>query len=209
MASKRAHVFKSSDLQPTSAPTQLLSNNLCWNSVGRILPRLKLLLSLELLKRLGVMSKRIIAAIIGLLAIAAGLVACGFTLEVAHDFRSPETPFWGNVFGSLFMGAVALCGLTFGIRFLQFAWFGTSQPITGRVSSVLLGLGFFFPGFVFSLPFTILLWVTHKWPDGTENDLAAFLASFFIGISAAIACCLILSFKRRSQGKSEGSGQKA
>ena len=85
------------------------------------------------------MSKRIIAAIIGLLAIAAGLVACGFTLEVAHDFRSPETPFWENVFGSVFMGAVALCGLTFGIRFLQFAWFGTSQPISWP--SVVCSLG--------------------------------------------------------------------
>lgn len=153
------------------------------------------------------MPKRVIAAIIGLLAIAAGLVACGFTLEVTHDFGSPETPFWENVFGSVFMGAVALCGLTFGFRFLRFAWFGTSQPISGRVSSVLLGLGFFFPGFAFSLPFTILLWVTHRWPDGTENDLAAFLASFFIGISTAIACCVILLNNQKRHGKSKAAGQ--
>ena len=65
------------------------------------------------------MPKRIIAAMIGILAIAAGIVACGFAYEAAWDFRSPEASFWSNAFGSLLMGAMAFGGFVLGIRLLR------------------------------------------------------------------------------------------
>jgi len=99
------------------------------------------------------MPKRIIAAIIGTLAVAVGIVACGYTYEVARDFGNPEVSFWPNVLGTAFMGTIALGGLTLGMRFLRFALLGRASEERSRLSAVLLGLGCFFPGFAFSVPF--------------------------------------------------------
>jgi hypothetical protein len=57
--------------------------------------------------------------------------------------------------------------------------------------AVLLGGGFFFPGFIFSLPLTII-WARHTWPGDGQSDLAAMQVSCYIGVAAAIVCCVVL-----------------
>ena len=143
------------------------------------------------------MPKRIIAAIIGTLAIAAGIVACGFGYEAAWDFRSPEASFWSNAFGTLLMGTMAFGGFVLGIRLLRLARSGVSQPLTGTVSAIFLGLACFFPGFVFSLPVTIL-WARHKWPGDGQSDLGALGISCLIGVAAAVVGCAVLLNRRRT-----------
>jgi hypothetical protein len=60
---------------------------------------------------------------------------------------------------------------------------------------MLLGIGFFFPGFVFSLPLTIL-WARLTWPSDGQSDLAAMQVSLYIGLTAAIVCTIVLLRKR-------------
>ena len=56
------------------------------------------------------MPKRIIAAIIGALAVVSGNSCVWLHLEVARDFGNPEVSFWPNVLGTAFMGTIALGG---------------------------------------------------------------------------------------------------
>ena len=66
-----------------------------------------------------------------------------------------------------------------------------SDPSSNWVRPVLLGIGFFFPGFVFSLPL-IVLWARHTWPDDGKSYLGAIDASFYVGVPAAFICCAVL-----------------
>jgi hypothetical protein len=62
---------------------------------------------------------------------------------------------------------------------------------------MLLGIGFFFPGFVFSLPLTVL-WARHTWPGDGQDYLAAMDASSCVGVAAAIICFVVLLKKHMS-----------
>jgi hypothetical protein len=68
-------------------------------------------------------------------------------------------------------------------------WPEYANPELGEIR--LLGIAFFFPGFVFSLPLTILcaglIWTT----DG-KNYVAAVGVSFCVGVAAAIVCTIML-----------------
>ena len=141
------------------------------------------------------MSKRIIAAAVGVVAVLASLIAFAKTFWGLEDFRNPAVPFRFAVIGELVMCAIALATLGMGIRFLRFAWSGRSEGSTTWMRPVLLGIGFFFPGLVFSLPLTAL-WARQRWPGDGQNYLAAMEASFYIGVVAAIICCVVLLKKR-------------
>jgi len=143
------------------------------------------------------MPKRIIAAIIGTLAVAVGIVACGYTYEVARDFGNPEVSFWPNVLGTAFMGTIALGGLTLGMRFLRFALLGRASEERSRLSAVLLGLGCFFPGFAFSVPFMVMAALYRGHGDDRSIE-TAFVVSLLIGMVAAIVGCVVLFRKRRT-----------
>ena len=143
------------------------------------------------------MPKRIIAAIFGALALAVGLVACGYTYEVARDFGNPEVSFWPNVLGTVLMGTIALGGLTFGMRFLRFALLGGTSEERSRLSAVRLGLGCFFPGFVFSVPF-VVLWEEYKHQGHDESVPAGLIVSLLIGVLAAIVGCVVLLNRTRT-----------
>ena len=61
-----------------------------------------------------------------------------------------------------------------------------------RPRAIILGIGFFFPGFVFSLPFTYI-WADWKWPGDGQSPLGAIVVSFWIGwIAAAVTCVVLL-----------------
>lgn len=142
------------------------------------------------------MSKRIVASALGVIAVFAGLIALAYAIEAIEDFSNPAVPFRLAAVGELIMFSIALAALGIGIRFLRFGWRGSSNGSSGWVRPVLLGIGFFFPGFVFSLPLTIL-WARLTWPGDGQSDLAAMEVSLYIGVAAAVVCCAVLLKKRR------------
>jgi hypothetical protein len=141
------------------------------------------------------MIRRIFSVIVGILAIFAGLYACGMTYEVAREFGSSSDHAWLQVVGIIVVGSIAFGGLTLGTRFVWFALEGKIPAFDGRIASALLGLGCFFPGFIFSFPVVMLCWAVHQ----ANLDHAAEIAlsiSFSVGVTSAIVGCVLL-FKRR------------
>lgn len=140
--------------------------------------------------------KRIAASIVGVIAVLAGLVAVAYSIEAMQDFRNPAVPLRLVVLGEFIMCSMAFAALTVGLRLLRFAWRGRSEGGSGWVRPVLLGIGCFFPGFVFSLPLTVL-WARYTWPGDGQSYLAAMEVSCYAGVMAAVVCCVVLLRKRR------------
>jgi hypothetical protein len=141
------------------------------------------------------MAKRIVAGILGSLAVLGSLLPLGYAFEILKDFGAPEVSFWPNVMGELLFCSIALVGLWTGLRFLRFAVSGPSQQSDTWVKPLLLGIGSFLPGFVFSLPINIL-WMSHTWPgDDGKLDLA-FGVSACVGVATSIICTILLFRKR-------------
>ena len=137
------------------------------------------------------------------IGVLASVMPLGYAFVIFKDFKNPDVPFWPNVLGTLFMCLLALTGLSIGMRFLRFASSGQSWQSDTWVRPVLLGIGFFFPGFVLSLPIT-MLWVFRTWPgDDGKIDLA-FEVSTCLGVIAAIISGIRL-FKRRGIRTGHGS----
>jgi hypothetical protein len=141
------------------------------------------------------MSKRMVAAVVGVIAVFAGLVTLAYAIEAIQDFRNPAVPVRLAILGEFIMCSMALAALTIAMRLLRFSFSGRSDRSNSWVRPVLLGSGFFFPGFVFSLPLT-LLWARHTWPGDGQSVLAALEVSFYIGLAAATTCCVVLLKKR-------------
>ena len=142
------------------------------------------------------MWKRAVSSIAGAMAVFAGLVAVAYSIEAIRDFTNPAVPLRLAILGEFIMCSMAFAALTIGIRLLRFAWRGRSEGSSGWVRPVLLGIGSFFPGFVFSLPFTIL-WARHTWPGDGQSYLAAMEVSCYASAAAAIVCGVVLLKKRR------------
>jgi hypothetical protein len=143
------------------------------------------------------MAKRIVLGILGAIAAFGSFLPLGYAFEIFKDFNNPDTSFWPNVLGVVLMCSIALPGFWLGMRFLGFALSGRSEQSNGIAKPILLGIGSFFPGCVFSLPITIL-WVSRKWPgDDAKIDLA-FKISASLGVAVAIICTILL---RRKRGK--------
>jgi hypothetical protein len=140
-------------------------------------------------------AKRIIAGILGSLAVFGSLLPLGYAYEILKDFGNPEVSFWPNVGGELLFCLIAVAGFWTGLRFLRFAASGESQQSGSWVKPLLLGIGSFFPGFVFSLPINIF-WMSHTWPgDDGKLDLA-FGLSAGVGVATSIICTILLFRKR-------------
>jgi hypothetical protein len=141
------------------------------------------------------MAKRIVLGILGAIAAFGSLLPLGYAFEIFKDFKNPEISFWPNVLGELLMCSIALAGFWIGIRFLRFAWSGRTKQGNSLAKPIFLGIGFFFPAFIFSLPIT-MLWASRSWPgDDGKIDLA-FEMSGYIGVAAAIICTIVLLRKR-------------
>ena len=124
------------------------------------------------------MAKRIIAGALGTIAVLGSFLLLWYTVE---DYESPNL-------GQLVMCSIATPALCLGVRFVRFAVFGRLAQTNSLASSILLGVSFFFPGFVFSLPLTILL------ASDTRNDksfAAAVGFSVCIGVAAAMICAIV------------------
>jgi hypothetical protein len=146
------------------------------------------------------MWKRTVASIVGAIAVLAGLIGCAYTIEGFGDFRNPAVPFRLVAVGELLMCSMALAGLGIGVRLLRFGWSGRNGRDGSWARPVLLGIASFFPGFVFSLPLTVL-WARHRWPGDGQSDFAAMEVSVYVGIGAAITCCVVLWRKRNASDR--------
>jgi hypothetical protein len=141
------------------------------------------------------MAKRIVLGILGAIAAFGSLLPLGCAFEIFKDFKNPDISLWPNVLGEFLMCSIALPGLWIGIRFLRFAWSGRTKESNSLAGPILLGIGSFFPAFIFSLPIA-MLWVNHSWPrDDGKVDLA-FETSGCIGVAAVIICTIVLLRKR-------------
>lgn len=67
------------------------------------------------------MGKRIIAGLLGTVALLGNVLPLGYALEIFKDFGSPDIPFWPNAFGEVVMCAIAIVALRSGVQFLKFA----------------------------------------------------------------------------------------
>ena len=119
-----------------------------------------------------------------------------YAIRGVEDFSNPAVPLRLAILAELLLCSMFLAALGIGIRFLHFAWYGKSDRRESWVRSVLLGIGCFFPGFLFSLPVT-LYWARHTWPSDGQNSLAAMEVSTYVGIAAAIISSVVLLKKRR------------
>jgi|SRR5215470_2883711 len=124
------------------------------------------------------MAKRIIAGALGTIAVLASFLPLWYAFA---DYKSPNL-------GQLVMCSLAIPALWIGVRFLRFAVSGRGPQNNNLVKSVLLGIGFFFPGFVFSLPLTILLVSDTR---HEKSFLAAVGFSICIGVAAAVVCAIV------------------
>jgi hypothetical protein len=92
------------------------------------------------------------------------------------------------------MCSIALAGMWTGIRFLRFALSGENKQTNSLAEAILLGIGTFFPGFIFSLPISVV-WVSRIWPVDGNSDLP-FEVSGCVGVTAAVVCTVLLLRKR-------------
>ena len=141
------------------------------------------------------MVKRIIAGILGTFAVFGSVLPLGYAFEIFKDFKNPDVSFWSNVLGVLFMCSIALVGLWVGIRFLRFSSSGQCQTSNSWMNPIVLGIGLFFPGFLFSLPVTIL-WVRLTWPGDDGKIELALEVGVFVGLAAAAIGTILLVRKR-------------
>jgi hypothetical protein len=140
------------------------------------------------------MAKRVVLGILGTIAAFGSLLPLGAAFEIFKDFGNPHIAFWPNVLGTLLMCSIALAGMWTGIRFLKFALSGQREQSNGLAKPILLGIGCFFPGFVFSLPISIIC--ASRWLGDDGNSDLSFEISACVGVAAAVICTLLLLRKR-------------
>jgi len=126
------------------------------------------------------MPKRILAAMIGVLAVLAGLVASSSAIDVSKDFRYPAVNLCASVVGETIACAMAVTGFGIGIRFLCFAWTGRDDRSLIWMKPILTSIGLFFPGFVFSLPLALVC---------GSRDIALEI-SIGIGLASSVVCAV-------------------
>ena len=134
--------------------------------------------------------KRSIATVLGVGAVLVSLIA--FTCPIKG------VAFEAAVIGHVIMCSLGLAAVGMGIRFLRFAWSGNCLESSGWMRPLLLGIGFFFPGFIFSLPIT-MIWANYRRGCEAQSGSNGIEISFYIGIAAAVICCIMLLKKRKVQ----------
>ena len=141
------------------------------------------------------MAKRVIAGILGAMATFAGLIALGYTYEIFRDLYNPDVPVRSTVLGGALISFLALTGFVIGTRFLLFGFGRHADRTRDWARPLFLGAAFFFPGFVFSLPLTMLV-AWRAWPGDDGKLFLAVEVSACVGVAAAIICSALLFRKR-------------
>jgi hypothetical protein len=141
------------------------------------------------------MLKRILGLAVGVVAVFASIICLRYAIQGIGDFRNPAIPLLLAATIQLVLWSMALVALGIGIQLVRSDSNLRSDRSTSRVRPILLGIGCFFPGFVFSLPVTYL-WARYIWPGDGQSDFASMEVSFYIGVATAIIACIVLSKKR-------------
>jgi hypothetical protein len=147
------------------------------------------------------MAKRIVAGIVGVIALVACFFASFKVVEAfadAHLTDVSAAPWWA-ITAELLMCSMALGALVIGFRFLDFALTGRSSGSGGRwLRPILLGCGLFFPVFVASL--TVGLNWAYRMSHGEkdQNAIVALRISFFLGVLAALIGSVVLVRRARA-----------
>ncbi len=136
------------------------------------------------------MFKRATATLVGLFAILAGLIALLNFVEFFFDtLRDPHNnpPIIGIPIDFVILcmgcGAVAL-----GVKFALYGWNDPGGWRTSWIRPILLGLGLFFPGLVFSIP--LAFFIASRSPSGEDTE--GFSIALWIGLATAVIGCATL-----------------
>jgi hypothetical protein len=144
------------------------------------------------------MSKRILAGILGTLAVVAGVIAFGYASMSSGDFRNPNVSFWTAILGTGIMWLLTLGAFSMGIHFLKYSFTGEFFQLNPWVRAIILGALSFFPGFILSAPPAIIL-AEKRWPRDSRADNVAMLVSVCFGaVLAVIVCVALVRHARRS-----------
>ena len=140
------------------------------------------------------MRKRVIASALGVAALLAALTALLPTIDLIEEARLPSVSFWFASIGVLLMLALALAETGIALWFFRFA---RREHDLGAswLRPILVGIGCFFPGLLFSLPLTAF-WARYTWPGDGQAVLGAIPFSLEISIAAAVFGCAVLLKKR-------------
>jgi len=144
------------------------------------------------------MLKRMVAASVGVLAILASAVVGFYSIQAMGEFKDPNASFAFAALESFSLCSIAALMLWLGIRSAGFARTGRSQSRTGWVRAILLGVGSFLPGFVFSMPLTVI-WSRYEWPGDGQAVLGAMAVSAYIGMGVVVICLAVLLKKKISR----------
>jgi len=147
------------------------------------------------------MSKRILAGILGTLAVVAGVIAFGYANMSSGDFRNPNVSFWTAILGTGIMWLLTLGAFSMGIHFLKYCVTGEFFQLNPWVRAFILGALSFFPGFILSAPPAIIL-AEKRWPRDSRADNVAMLVSVCFGAVLAVIVCVALVRRARRSGLS-------
>lgn len=137
------------------------------------------------------MWRRVLAGILGTLAVLAGVIAYGYARMASDDFSNPNVSFWTATLGTGLLWLLTLGAFCMGIHFLKYFVTGRSFRANRWARALILGTLSFFPGFIVSAVPAELL-VSKRWPGNIQADNIAMLTSVFIGAALAIVVCIAL-----------------
>lgn len=152
------------------------------------------------------MWRRILAGLLGTLAVLAGNVAYGYARMASGDFQNPNVSFWTAILGTAIIWLLTLGAFGMGIHFLKYCFTGRFFRVSPWLRAPVLGTLSFFPGFILSAVPTVVL-VSNRWPrDAGAYDLAMFI-SVFVGVATAVLIYLALLRRARRSGSTAATGK--
>ena len=137
------------------------------------------------------MWRRVLAGILGALAVLAGVIAYGYARMGYDDFGNLNVSFWTAILGTGLMWLLTLGAFGMGVHFLKYCFTGKFSRVNPWARALVLGALSFFPGFIVSaVPATLL--VSKRWPGDIQADNVALLTSVFVGATLAVVVCVVL-----------------
>jgi hypothetical protein len=144
------------------------------------------------------MSRRVLAEVVGTLAVLVGVVAFEYASMALEDFRNPNVSFWTATLGIGIMWLLTLRAFGMGIHFLKHCFTGEFFQLNPWVRAFILGALSFFPDFILSAPPAITL-AQERWPGDSRADNVAILVSVCFGaVLAFIVCGALVRRARRT-----------
>jgi len=137
------------------------------------------------------MWRRVLAGILGALAVLAGVIAYGYARMGYDDVGNPNVSFWTAILATRLMWLLTLGAFGMGVHFLNYCCTGKFSRVNPWARGLVLGALSFFPGFIVSaVPATLL--VSKRWPGDIQADNIALLTSVFVGTTLAVVVCVVL-----------------